>query len=283
MTSDKDCFFQEAAPPAYKDPSEVYDEGLGKVIKEENEVAELTNEPKVDPLGIAVDSPKDGTYTGIQNAGTGKAEKGEDGAFVLNINELSDLCRRGLSPQVVTGLMIQFLVSHFRDPNSIINPELRGLVWSEKSELNKIRITTLAKWSPKEANQTPAIIVSRGPLEFSRLAIGDADASYREEDLFTRQVKGTYTFSCVGGTPAESELLGFEVCEFLTIFSPAFRRRTPIYNIEVDQISQLVQIEEMSNKLGVQVGLHVEYPWTWALSAQAPLMKSFTLKTSSDN
>ena len=116
------------------------------------------------------------------------------------------------------------------------------MVWSEKSELNKIRITTLAKWGPREANQVPSIVISRGGLEFSRLAIGDADSTYAEEELFTRKVKGTYTISCIGGTPAESELLGFEVCEFLTIFSPAFRRRTPIYNIEVDQISPLVHM-----------------------------------------
>lgn len=280
MTSN---LFEPAAPPSYKDPSEVYDGELSKVIKNENDLAAISGDPKSDPLLIAVAGDKEGTYTGQPNPGTSKNERSADGTFVMNIAELSDLCIRGLSPQVMTGLMIQFLVSHFRDAESIINPDLRGLVWSENPKENKIRITTLAKWSVKDAGQVPAIVVSRGPMQFERIAIGDTDASYREESLFTRKVKGGYTISCVGGTPAESELLGFEVSEFLTIFSPAFRRRTPIYNIEVDQISQLVQIEEMSNKLGVQVGLHVEYPWTWSLSEQAPLMKSFTLKTSSDN
>ena len=87
----------------------------------------------------------------------------------------------------------------------------------------------------------------------------------------------------MGGTPAQTELLVFEVAQFFTIFSGVIRRRTPIYNIEVDGISPLVQIEEMSNKLGAFVTINLQFPWTWELEEQAPILKSFTLKTSATN
>lgn len=276
-----DTRFEEAGPPeGFKDPADVYDKKLSKVITEENKLRQFSGEAPYDPLEVGSPAIKEQGDTGGPRAGTAKNEKNSSGAFVLSLAELSDLCRDTLDPQMVSGLLIQILVSHFRDPESFFNQDLREIRWTEDPTTNKIRITTLTRWDPKGASQVPALIVSRGDTQFSRIAIGDADAVARSgEETFTRKVTTTYKIICIGGTPAESELLAFEVTRFLTIFSPALRRRTPAFNIEVDQLSGLVQIEEMSNQLGVFVGLRLDFPWTWGMSEQGPILKSFTLKT----
>lgn len=282
--TDKNCAddrFQEAGPPeGFSNPADVYDPKLSKVIAEENKIRQLSGEAPYDPLEVGSPSPKEQGDTGGPRAGTAKNQKNAEGAFVLSLAEISALCRDTLDPQMVSGLLIQILVSHFRDPDSFFNQDLKELRWTEDPSTNKIRITTLTRWDPKGASQVPALVVSRGDTQFSRIAIGDSDAVGKSgEETFTRKVASTYKIICIGGTAAESELLAFEVTRFLTIFSPALRRRTPAFNIEVDQLSSLVQIEEMSNQLGVFVALHLEFPWTWGISEQGPILKSFTLKT----
>lgn len=273
--------FEQAGPPVgFKDPAEVYDKDLGQVIADENKIRQLSGEAPYDPLEVGAPSPKEQGDTSGPRPGKAKNQKNSSGAFVLSLAEISDLCRDTMDPQMVSGLLIQILVSHFRDPDSFFNQDLRELRWDNDPSLNKIRITTLTRWDTKGASQVPALIVSRGDTQFSRIAIGDADTVAKSgEELFTRKVASTYKIICVGGTPAESELLAFEVTRFLTIFSPALRRRTPAFNIEVDQLSGLVQIEEMSNQLGVFVALRLDFPWTWGMSEQGPILKSFTLKT----
>lgn len=279
-----DTRFEEAGPPGFVDPAKVYDPDLSQVIKDENDINRLAGNELSDPLGVGVASPTEpGTGGGpVPGHGKHESEETEFGtAYVLSLKEITDLCNQALNPQMISGLLVQMLVSHFRDESAIFLDELKGYVWSNDVNTNKIRITTLSRWDAKLANQLPAIIVARDNMQFTRMTIGDSDtiSGSTGEEVFTRKVQCAYKIICLGGTPAESELLAFEVLQFITIFSPAFRRRTPIFNIEVDQLSGLVQIEEMSNKLGAFVTLHLEFPWTWGMNEQGPILKSFTLKT----
>ena len=274
--TDCDPRFEQASAPDYCDPTEADSVEVRKDLLAQRSEDLLKN--LVPSFGCSV---VDKSLNGVTDSPKSYGSTDPYGPFNVSIREVSDLCKRDTSPQIITGIILQMLVQHFRDPTNMHNPELSNISWSPDPSENKIRITSSTKWSPEDANYLPAIIVSRGDFRFARMAIGDRDVydnKKSQDEVYTREVTGSHTITCLGGTPTETELLGFEVVQFLTIFSPILRRTTPIYDFQVDGMSKVDPIEEMSNKLGVRITISHKYPWVWAVQEQAPLLKAITLK-----
>lgn len=276
-----DTRFETAGPPEVCDPKlAILDEQLKAEISTENELAGFVDkDPTADPLGeCPPKAPNPEKMTTSGNKALPSQATGPEGPYVMSLTEITELCSRFPSPQTMTGIVLQLLIYHFSDPARIFLEELKTKIWTAEPKTNSLRITTNTRWSPKDADQVPAIIISREKMAMSRMVIGDADVKHGEEELFTRKVDSLYKIVVIGGTDAETELLGFEVNQFFTVFSPALRRRTPIYNLEVLEVSPLTAVEELGNRLAVSVILKLEYPWTWSLQEVAPILKSTTIK-----
>jgi len=276
-----DTRFEQAGPPEGCDPKlDIIDPKLKAEVSADNALAGFLDKDAVsDPLGTCPPKEPSTEKSTTQGNKTLPSQATQpDGPYVMSLTEITELCTRFPSPQTMTGIILQLLIYHFSDASRIFLDELKTKVWTATPKTNSLRITTNTRWSPKDADQVPAIIISREKMAMSRMVIGDADVKHGEEELFTRKVDSLYKIVIIGGTDAETELLGFEVNQFFTVFSPALRRRTPIYNLEVLEVSPLTAVEELGNRLAVSVILKLEYPWTWSLQEVAPILKSTTIK-----
>lgn len=282
MSDCDDPRFEQAGPPeGYCDPADTQDVSLRQNILSDNELLVLQGLQPANPLAGEPCPPKPENDLATIGVGTSNGSEEANGPYVVSLKEISELCKRQLNPQMLTGVILQLLVHHFSSESQFFNPEVSGLVWNKNSKLNKIRISSKAKWSPDDADLKPAIIVDRQAIKFNRIAIGDLDVNYNKksnEQFYTRLVQSSFRIYVVGQTPPETEILGFEVAQFFTTFSPAIKAITPIFDFQVDGISELVQIDEMNNNLGVVINLAVQYQWVWTMQEQAPILKAVTLK-----
>lgn len=203
------------------------------------------------------------------------------GPFVLGLTELSELCKRQMAPHIVTGIIMQMLVRHFSEPSNFFNRELRSSIkWSPNARENKLRIQAFHSWAPEDAEQVPAILLKRKPFSSQRIAMGDRDAydKFTGAEVYTRMVEGSHELICIGGNNFETEILGFEVGEFFTVFSRSVYRIIPMYDMQVESIGEIMPLKDLNNKLGIVVSIKYNYPWVWSLQRQGPLLKSVTLK-----
>ena len=275
----KDCndftFRQTKPPEDYYDPNGCYNPEIQKDFLEESQesfTSSLFPGEKIDKeiAGPELDNPNS---LGSENP---------EGPFVLGLNELSELCKRHMSPHIVTGILMQMLTRHFISSENLFNRELRdaGLTWSPNSSENKIRISAFHSWSPEDAGQVPAILLKRKPLASQRIAMGDRDAYYKFTGVekYTRMVEGGHDLLCIGGNNFETEILAFEIMEFFTVFSRSVYRIIPMYDMQVESMGEITPIKDLNNMLGIAVSIKYNYPWVWSLQRQGPLLKSVTLK-----
>lgn len=196
--------------------------------------------------------------------------------------DLYDWCPRGLSPQMISGLLTKAISLHFSSADFITRDELKSYIWNADPVASGIRIAVGTRFDPRSANQLPAIIIKRGGMSAARVVIGDAmnlsntDSTHGIENYF-RLVTGTHSFLCMAEADGAAELLGMELFDTLSWLGPIFVDKLPFRDFQVTSISEPMIMDSLGNKVGVQVAVTYVFDYCWQTTAASSVMN--TIKT----
>jgi hypothetical protein len=90
---------------------------------------------------------------------------------LLDLSNLDAVCALMPSRLVMTGALVQWMRTHFTDPDNITNPFIREYLWTDEIETNKILIDSVFKYQPAVSEFRPGIFVKPGAWKFLNSAI----------------------------------------------------------------------------------------------------------------
>lgn len=207
------------------------------------------------------------------------------GSFNQTYNwaDLAALCPRGLDMRTIETLLFQLVVSHFSDPDRIINPDLKGLIYSPNQVQTKLRIALNTAYDLPVSSKLPAVILKRGEQKFSRIGLNDRGersfASTTGVFPFVRNSEGTHSLLAVSSVPGETENLANELLDAFTCVAPVLRSELPFADFEVVGVSELQLSEELGNRSVVAVQLLYKYELGWTLRYATPLVGAIDVRT----
>ncbi len=182
---------------------------------------------------------------------------------LLDLANLTNLCRAGMSPAVASSVLQAYLTDHFANhPMSPVN--------------SPVRIATNTRFDPKQAG-FPAVIISRGEQASQRVVIGDRSVDRDGQPIYTRVERMSHRIFCIAEADGQAEDLALEVFDALTFASPVFRGQLPFLDFEVVKIGQLAALEGMGNRLGVTIEVSYVYETGWMTEQVGPRLKTLSL------
>ena len=121
-------------------------------------------------------------------------------------------CAQLPSLRLLKGITLNVLYNHFISSKNIIDPVLRQYVWNPDKTQSKIVISVEEDWDPTIIGVKPAVYLTRGDIQFTRVAIGDRvmDKSTTENEYFTL-LQGSHILKCYGNQGNMADDLAFEV------------------------------------------------------------------------
>lgn len=214
-----------------------------------------------------------------------EAAEGSSQAFIQmhNLQECQPLCQHGVTPRIITGLLMRILSNHFADPRLIMDPDLKKYVWSSDPATSKLRIVPNTRFDPATAGMLPALIVKRGALQSGRKIIGDrmgpADQNARETGTvdYVRLVSGSHRIFCIAETDGEAENVAHEVFHALTFLGPAIVALPYFMDLQVVGLGELGALDGLGNQIGVPVDLTYAYEDAWSIQPLAPRLKTLNI------
>lgn len=215
----------------------------------------------------------------------------DGGTFVIRhgLDSIATMCQLGMTPRVVSGLLIRTLKNHFADPALIMDPKLEQYVWSPDSTKSKIRIIPNANFDAKAAGQFPAIIVARGDLASKRMVMDDR-IQFANEDpsrnasgvkKYVRFHTTAFTITTIAEALGEAEDLASEVFDTLSYLSPMMVERLPFHDFQVVGMGPVGALTETATQLAVPIHLSTTYEYAWTLEPLAPRLKTLSIPTTS--
>lgn len=210
-----------------------------------------------------------------------------EGSFVIRhgLDAISNLCQLGMTPRVVTGLLIRTLKNHFADPALILDPKLQKYIWNQDSTKSKIRIIQNAFFDAKGAGQFPAIIVGRGNLESKRVSMDDKmqqatnarEAAMTGLQKYIRFHSVAYTITVITENIGETDDLAMEVFDTFSYLSPMMTERLPFHDFQVVGMGAVGALSETGTQLAIPVQLSMVYEYAWTLQPLAPRLKTLSI------
>ena len=163
------------------------------------------------------------------------------------VSSISALCSCGMRPHIMTGLLRQYLIGHFKDPDNIEEPKLRRqitelLAWEPSDaetlepHIGGLLIESITRWDPLKTDKRPAILIKRNAWKWNKLGIGDVVS----EDVYTGRItysglwSGSHTLYCLAQNGAEAEFISTEVFKVLVNFAPLIRKDMGLHKFYVD-------------------------------------------------
>lgn len=192
----------------------------------------------------------------------------------------SALCSLLPRPLILTGLFREILTRHFASPDNIETPELAHLLWQE-GETSGILIESIHRWRPELTEHRPAVIIKRNAYANQRVGIADRlmgpIADSRGTDHYSTFWAGSHTLFCIGGSGAQADLLGTEVCREIHHFHPVIRGTALLHRLEVKEVGAIAELEEATENFVVPVTVAYAYEDHWALTQERPTLQSLRL------
>lgn len=205
----------------------------------------------------------------------------ENGAIVCDLRKLSEICNTvGLSPDMISGVLVQMLAQHFSCPEDIIIPELRGYVYDPDPAETRIWIQPLYTWNKTDAGKVPRIVYVDLDQQSKRITIGDQFYQHNTRlgaQGFVRSWSGSHRFMCIGHTDLEASLLARELAQFWTQFTPWIIANLPFHDFHVQSRSAPQQFDELGDRMGVALVVSYSYIWSWELVPDGPPLKAVTM------
>ncbi|NDD53392.1 hypothetical protein EBZ39_05880 [bacterium] len=209
------------------------------------------------------------------------------------VPKVSSLCSYGMRPHVMTGLLRQLLIGHFKDPENIEEPRIRRhiqelLSWKpsdpETAEPNigGLLIESITRWNPTKADKRPAVLIKRNSWKWTRQVIGDKaqENAYTGSTTYAGFWEGSHTLFCMAQYGAETEFLAAEVVKFLINFSPLIRDQMDLHKFYVSEVGGIGEIQEVIQGYAVPVNVAYVAEEAWMLQPYAPRLKRIVFKAS---
>jgi hypothetical protein len=236
--------------------------------------------PKTSGASKQIDIPEGGVDSGPDIFG----DPQPDWVFRHNFDRIRELCSVGLSPRMLSGVIMRLLKNHFSDPALILTPNLRQYIYSDDALKSRIRIVKSANFDATTAGQYPALIVRRLPLQSQRHSMGDRtdtfgniqDEQMRGIQRHSRFITGAHRIFCLAENEAESEDLAQEVFDLLSFLSPAVVGYLPFHDFAVTAMGDQGVLDD-TPAIGVAVDVTYAYEFAWTLQALAPRLKTISL------
>lgn len=187
----------------------------------------------------------------------------------LDLTSLADLCPLMPRPQLITGIVVQWMRLHFSDATHIENPLLKDYIWTSDNATSKLAIESVFKWNPAMTEQRPGIFLKRGPWKVLNAGIDNRKMAGTFDWPYPRQYnvfyQGSHTVFCVGGESAEVELLAAEVYRELVGFGPVVRKQFNFLRFVVTEIGEVSLLEESAEHFVVPVVVSYGAQDTWQI------------------
>lgn len=206
----------------------------------------------------------------------------------------SSLVASGITPFILTGILVRLLQYHFSDPNNIARESLQYLRWrrrcneaivnDEEQALSNLHIGVSYQMDLASASQRPAIFVKREPVETRRVSQekGDAVTTHMSSDLgvlqgkkYQKILEGAFSLVCLGNSGAEAELLGEEVFDRMLYFAPKIEDDIRIGQLTVKRLGAVQQVKAKEPRTGFYTNVRIQWAAhrRWILAAQTPVLK----------
>lgn len=201
----------------------------------------------------------------------------------------SSLETTGLRLNVLTGLFLDLLATHFSSAAHIRDPLLQGYIWNADSTLSKILIVPSWKWQTADQQRRPGIVVRRDALQFSGIGLADGAAiigdrsetripSIADETLHVL-ASGSHTLFALSAQPGQVERLADEIALRILHFQQALRKEFGFHTFRVAGIGALADIEEASEYFAVPVTVSYSLDEAWSVPTEAPFLKRIVVTT----
>jgi hypothetical protein len=199
---------------------------------------------------------------------------------------LSTLCDRGWQPQLLTGMLINFLRDQWSSAVNIFNPDLQQSTWNDQLD-SGILIESVTRYKPETAGQRPAILVKRNRIKIASQGIGGRQQGViptaLERGAFVEYysvMTGSHTIFCVNWAGATTELLSTEVLHQLLEFAPPIRARLKLHQFDVLELGAVHSVAEGPESYVVPITVGWSYEIGWQLKLQSLPLKTFQFDTS---
>ena len=211
----------------------------------------------------------------------------------LAVEPASSLCASGITPFILTGIIVRLLQYHFSDPNNIVRESLHYLRWYRDCEesivddngykLHRLHVDVSYQLDLARAEQRPGIFVKRENVKTRRIGVekGDSVTTHIKERIGSFQGKihqkiltGNFSIICLADSGAEADLLGEEVFDRMLFFAPLIEDDIRIGQLQVESLSDVKENNSGANKSYYTV---VRLNWAthrrWAIVAESPILK----------
>lgn len=198
------------------------------------------------------------------------------------LGNFGEICALMPRPQLVTGLLVQWLRLHFSESPNIEDPALRDTLWALDITQTGMAIDSVFRWNPQLTEKRPGIFIKRGPWKIlrygidDRMMIGGAPSGNYRYNTFTQ---GSHVIFCVANKPAETELLGTETYRELMMFAPVARKQYGFMRFVVTDVGELSLLEESAEHFVVPITVSYGCQNMWEVAPNAPKLKALKFKS----
>lgn len=189
----------------------------------------------------------------------------------------SSLCSTGWQPILITGLLRDLLVRHFRTPLNLENKDLRQFVW-RPAERTGILIESIHRWTGELVEKRPACIIKRNGYRNYRAGIADFQGTdrygfYQYQTFWI----GSHTVFCLHTSGAGADILATEVQRELTQFHPLMVQYLGLMKWSVADVGPVAEIEEAKEGFVVPVTVGWAYQEHWRLEKESMVLRRVPL------
>jgi len=196
------------------------------------------------------------------------------------LEPVSALCSLMPRPLLITGLLIQWLRSHFSRAPNVEDETLRDTLWAADVSTTGIVIDSVYNWKPEQTDYRPGVFVKRGPWKILRYGIDDRKmlgVTQSGNPHYQNFVQGTAVVFCVAQKPAETEILAAEVYRELMMFGPRARESFNILRFVVTDVSELSLLEEAAEHYVIAITCAYGAQHNWEIAKNAPVLKTLKM------
>ena len=212
------------------------------------------------------------------------------------------LCKWHITPQVITGYLLQFIRWKFSRLENIQDPMLRKeyYLWEpddlEAQEIrSNILIATAHNYNTTNAQTRPAVIIKRQNTDLGgKMSIGERyqtpqnllgnghdpnfEATMGQHQQVV-QISGSHSIMCIGDSGGNAEILGIELWQTFIDHIQIIRRDLGLNEFRVGPLQTAGKLKEANTSWVVPFSVTYTYQRSTLIRQEAPILKAFTVET----
>jgi len=171
---------------------------------------------------------------------------------------------------LVSGILVQWMRTHFTDPANIENPFLHANLWTEDIATTAISIDTVFRYNAAMTEFRPGIFIKPGPWKIVRYGIDDRKMVTTPQNVkqYNTMCQGSHTLFCIDTEPAAVEILSTEVYRELMEFGPVARKVFNFLRFVVSDIGEPAILEEAAEHFVVPVVVSYGAQDVWQICSE---------------